>query len=186
MKESTIYKLNSAGFIITAISSYQGAMKGVPVLGLAVFALLVALFLPVTKMKKERVLLTVIVGVIGFVLDSALIHFGVYSVKAETRWLLPAPLCPDWVIALWLNFGFMLYIYWFFLRRSYLLSAVIGLVFSIMIYGNAHRNGFVELGSPAFVSLVIVAILWAILIPAITKLAIKFFSGGVHDVSQTK
>ncbi|OGW36633.1 MAG: hypothetical protein A2Y97_13795 [Nitrospirae bacterium RBG_13_39_12] len=186
MQTATIFKLNTIGFIATSISCYQGALRGMPWLGLAVFTLLMVIFLPFTDMKKERILLTIIVGVIGFLLDSILILFDIYTVNIDTRWLLPASLCPEWILALWLNFGFMLYIYWLILRRSYVVSGVIGIIFAFIIYGNAHWNGLLKLHRPALVSILIIAVIWAVLIPVLTMFAIKFFSREVHHATQTK
>lgn len=185
MKKATIFKLNSVAFIATAASCYQGAMKGMPWLGYAAFFIHVILFLPLTELKQKRLLLAIIVGAVGLMMDTGLYLTGVYSVKDSTRWVLPAPFCPDWIFVLWLNFGFMLYIYWLMLRRSYVIGSVIGIIFAIIIYGNAERNGLLLLKSPLIVSLSIIAFLWALAIPVFTKIAIKFYAGGpIHETIQ--
>lgn len=186
MQTKTIFKLNTIGFIVTSITCYQGAMRGAPWLGLMVFSLLVMFFLPYTEKKKERILLAIIVGVTGFLLDSILIMLNIYTVRIDTRWLLPASLCPEWILALWLNFGFMLYIYWLILRRSYIISGLIGIIFAFIIFGNAHLNGLLDLHKPALVSLLIIAVIWAVLIPVFTIISIRFFSIKGYHADQTK
>ncbi len=184
MKRAAIFKLNSVVFFITAASCYQGAMKGIPWLCYAAFFVHVILFLPSTELKRKRLLLAAIVGAAGLIIDTGLYLTGVYSVKESTRWLLPAPLCPDWIFVLWLNFGFILYVYWLMLRRSYVFGACIGIIFAVIIYLNAQRNGLLLLKSPLAVSLAIIAVLWAVAIPAFTKIAIRFYSeGAIHETA---
>ncbi len=168
--------------MVTVVSCYQGAMKGMPWLGYVALFIHVILFLPSTELKQKRLLLAVIVGAVGLLMDTGLYMAGVYGVKEDTRWLLPTPLCPDWIFVLWLNFGFMLYVYWLMLRRSYVFGSLIGIVFAVIIYSNAQRNGLLSLQSPSALSLAIIALLWAIAMPVFTKIAIKFYSGGfIHE-----
>jgi hypothetical protein len=184
MNQATLQKLNLPFFFLTAFSCYQGALRGVPWLGLIVFGLLVATFLPGTALKKERLLVALLVTAVGFGTDSALVFFRVYEAREASRWLLPAPLCPEWVLTLWLNFGFMLYIFWRLLSRSVGTAVTVGVVFSFLIYGNAARMGLLTLRQPVLVSLGIIALLWAVLIPLFTRCAVSAFAGGNHGVGQ--
>jgi hypothetical protein len=184
MNPATLQKLNLPCFFLTAFATYQGALRGAPWLGLVVFALLVALFLPATPQKKERLLVALLVAVVGFCVDSALVFFRVYQAREASRWLLPSPLCPEWVLTLWLNFGFMLYIFWRLLSRSVTTAVTVGVVFSFLIYGNAARMGLLVLHQPVLVSLGIIALLWAVLIPLFTRCAVSAFAGGNHVVGK--
>jgi hypothetical protein len=179
MNPNIIQKLNLPLFFLTSFSCYQGALHGMPWLGLVVFAFLVALFLPYTLLKKERLLVTLLVAGIGFAIDSALIMSNVYMVKESARWLLPAPLCPEWILVLWLNFGFMLYIFWGFLAKSRMTPIIVGIIFSFLIFGNASRMGLVVLRPPQLAGFLIIAACWAVLIPFFTKCAVRYF-GGQH------
>ena len=145
MQQQIIQKLNLPFFFLTSFSCYQGALHGMPWLGLVVFTLLVAFFLPYTQFKKERLLITLLVAGVGFCADTALIFAKVYTVKESGRWLVPAPFCPEWILVLWLNFGFMLYIFWKFLAKSKITAIVVGIIFSFLIFGNASRMGLVSL-----------------------------------------
>lgn len=180
MNQTTVQKLNLPFFFLTAFSCYQGALRGIPWLGPAVFAVLVAFFLPMTAQKKERLEISVLVGGLGFLADSALVFFQVYLPREESRWLIPAPFCPEWVLALWFNFGFMLYIFWRFLNKSTLNAVCVGVIFAVLIYGNASRMGLLHLGRAPLVSLLVIAVLWAVLIPFFTRCAVSSFSGGSH------
>lgn len=184
MNQATVQKLNLPLFFLTALSCYQGALRGIPWLGPACFALLVAILLPFTPQKKERLLVALLVAVVGFAADSALVFFRVYQVREGSRWLLPAPLCPEWILVLWLNFGFMLYVFWRLLGKSVLTAVIVGIVFSFLIYGNASRMGLLTLHRPVLASLAAIALLWAVLIPFFTRCAVNCFKGGSHVAGQ--
>lgn len=180
MKQATFQKLNTLLFFVTALASYQGALRGIPWLGLIFFGLLVAVLLPMTEQKSARLFVALAVAAVGFGTDSALGFFQVYRVREEARWLLPAPFCPEWILALWLNFGFMLYFFWRLLNRSVLTAVTVGVCFSFLIYGNAARMGLLALRPPTVASLGTIAVLWAILIPLFTRCAVWRFAGGPH------
>ena len=183
MKPATIQKWNTFFFFLTDYACYQGALKGMPWLGFVMFGLLVVVFLPSTPQKKERLLVALVVALAGFALDSALIFFHVYQAREESRWLLPAPFCPEWVLVLWINFGFMLYIFWRLLSRSVLTAISVGVVFAFSVYGNAARMELLTLRSPELASLAIIAVLWAVLIPLSARGAERAFTGGIHVAS---
>ena len=180
MNQATLQKFNLPLFFLTAFSCYQGALRGIPWLGLVAFCLLVACFLPGTAQKKERLQVALLVGAVGFAADSALLLCQVYRAREESRWLLPAPFCPEWVLVLWLNFGFMLYIFWRLLSKSLFSAVAVGVVFACLIYGNAWRMGLLELQPPVLLRLGTIALLWAVLIPVFTRCAVRSFSGGGH------
>ncbi len=177
MNPQFIQKMNLPFFFLTSFSCYQGALHGMPWLGLVIFALLVAFFLPYTHLKKERLLITLLVAGFGFIADTTLIMLNVYTVKESARWLIPAPLCPEWILVLWLNFGFMLYIFWGFLAKSKITPVIVGVVFSFLIFGNASRMELVSMQQHKLVSFLIIAICWAVLIPFFTNRAVRYFGG---------
>lgn len=183
MKPARLYALNLVGFIATSAFCYQGAMRGIPWLGLAAVGVQMALLLPMSGgWWKARSVLTLGVGLFGFVLDSVLVAAGVYTAVPETRWYLPAPLCPEWVLALWLNFGFMLFLSWRNLRGKVWLGALCGLVFAFMIYGGARRHGMIEVASPAGLRIGVIAVLWAVVVPVLARVAGRLATAGSKGV----
>lgn len=177
MKPEFSQKLILPFFFLTSFSCYQGALHGMPWLGLAVFVLMAAFFHPQTQLKKNRLLITVLVAAVGFATDTALIVSHVYTVQASSRWLIPAPFCPEWVLGLWLNFGFMLYIFWHFLSKKSITPVIVGVVFSFLIFGNATRMGLVSFLVQPRAGFLIIASCWAVLIPIFTKTAVRYFGG---------
>ncbi len=179
MMSTTMLKYSPLGFFVAAGASYQGARHGMPWLGLAFVLLNVLVFLPFSPLRKERVSLCLAVGVAGFVLDSLLIIFGVYRVGEQGRWLVARFLCPEWILALWLNYGFALYVFKPFLSRTWWTPVAVGLVFSTLIYTNAGRMGLISFPQPKLLSLGIIAALYALFIPACNVIANKII-GGAH------
>ena len=169
MSLKTLHRLSMAAFFATAIASYQGALRGLPWLGLAVCALCAAILLPWMGDVWRRMKLILLAAAVGALLDTLLIAVGIYTSADHTRFLLPAPLCPEWVSALWANFGMALYIY-----KDYLLSvrrgAISGVIYAVLIYANARRHGLVSMSLPVM-DVAIISLLWAVLIPWLAKAA---------------
>jgi hypothetical protein len=185
MSPQTAGKLALPFFIVVSLACTQGTRWGLPWVGLALFLALAPFFLWHAPQIKERVILSLLVAAAGFVLETALIFFGVYTVAGHARWLVPAPFCPEWILGLWINFGFMLYVYWRLLSRSQWLAASIGAVFSVLIFGNAAFIGLLSLRSPHGTGFAIIAACWALLIPLMAHWAVRFF-GGIHDAAAKK
>lgn len=179
MKPDLLLKLNSLVFILTSMTCYQGATYGYPWLGLVALAVHYTLFLPATVTKAKRLLAALLTGLIGFIADSTMIWLGVYSVSSSSRWLLPDPLCPDWILLLWLNFGFMLYIFWRILAKSRWTPPLTGMLFSFIIMGNASRMALIEFRQPALHGYLIIAACWAVIVPVCTFYSIRLF-GEAH------
>jgi len=130
-----------------------------------ILAIHVALFLPSTTVKKKRLFMALLTGLVGFTADSILIKLGVYSVEASSRWLIPDPWCPDWILVLWLNFGFMLYIFWHILTKNKLVPIITGIIFAFLIMGNASRMELITFRPPSLHGYLIISACWAVLVP---------------------
>ena len=176
-------KYSPLGFLITIFATYYGARNGMPWLGLILLAANIVLFLPFSPFKERRVLLMLAVGAAGFFLDSLLILLGIYYAESHGRWLLPHFSCPEWILALWLNFGLALFVFRPMLSRTRITPVVVGLIFAAMIYANASRMGLISFNLPPALALGIIAVCYAVFIPACNHLANKLV-GGDHDGRQ--
>ncbi len=165
MKPRTVGIISTAAFIITSIASYQGAMRGMPWLGAAFFALELLILLPLMTGKRQRLTLVLFVGAIGLVLDTVLIAAGIYALEGTARWIIPAPVSPEWVLALWLNFGLIMPNYMSMMRGRHIISAIVGFVYAFMVYGGAARNDIITLPNYGMTGIAIIAIAWAVLVP---------------------
>ncbi len=175
-------KYSPLGLLLTIFATYHGARNGMPWLGLLFWAANLALFLPSSPLKKERVQLMLLVGAAGFLLDTLLILLGIYYAEPHGRWLLPHFFCPEWILALWLNFGLALFVFRPMLSRAWPIPIVVGLLFATMIYANAARMGLITFTLPPAAALAIIALAYALFIPACNLLANKL-CGGKNDSS---
>lgn len=165
MGQKTVGIVSAIAFIITSIACYQGAMRGVPWLGLAFFTFEFLFLLPFMIGREQRALLTLAIGGIGLALDTALIVAGIYSVEPSARWVLPSPICSEWVLALWLNFGLVMPNYLGIMKGRHILAALVGFGYAFMVYGGASKNHIIALPKYGMAGVIIIAVIWAILMP---------------------
>jgi hypothetical protein len=177
MPAATMMKYSPLGFFLTVFATYQGARHGVPWLGLLFLVATMLVFLPFSPLRRERIYLTLVVGIAGFLVDSLLIGSGVYQASAGSRWLIPHWFCPEWILTLWLNFGFALFIFRQFLSRNRIVPVIVGIVFAMLIYANASRMGLILLQPPKLLPLGVIAASFALFIPLCTRLANKICGG---------
>jgi hypothetical protein len=159
-----------AGALAIVVLCYQGALRGIPWLGVVSLSVLLPVLTVLSTNRKQRLVNVAVVGAIGFAMDSALIATGVYTVLPGGRWLLPAPLCPEWILVLWLNYGFVLVGYAPGLRRKMIVPVLVGVFFAVLIYGNAFRYGLLEPGLPGHGSVIVTGALWAVSNPLLVIL----------------
>jgi len=145
-----------------------GAAWGWPWVGPAVVALLVSAQLPLVASPKRQALFIAVVAGLGWAVDSALFRAGVFSFPGcdSDRWL-----CPLWMAALWANFATTLHLALDWLRGRYVLSAVLGAVAGPLAYYTGHRMGAMRLGESTAANLAVFAAEWAVVMPALVRLA---------------
>ena len=165
MRPKAVGIIGTIAFIVTSIACYQGAMRGMPWLGMAVFALELIILMPLMLGRRQRLFIALTVGAIGLVLDTVLLAAGIYSVEISARWILPAPVCPEWILSLWLNFGLVMPNYLKMMKGRHMVSGLVGFVYAFMVYGGASRNKIIVLPNYGMTGVAIIAIAWAVLIP---------------------
>jgi hypothetical protein len=153
------------GFIVYYLgttAAQWSAKWGIPWLGLLVILGIVGGHLIVfPRFRGRKIQLILAVTVIAFIMETVLIAIGLYTVAPSTRWLLATPLCPIWIIALWLNFAIVLpYLLPFFGGR-YKRAAIAGVIYALVVF---YRAASLEILSFNFGYLgeAILVILWAI------------------------
>ena len=111
--------------------------------------------------KEWRLLLSF--AVLGIFIDGALFHFGVFSSEGNLLNNIFGP--PIWLICLWVSVGTLFVHSLAFLRSCYLLCAVMGATAPTMSYFAGAKLADITLAEPMWMSLFIVAIVWAIVLP---------------------
>lgn len=102
----------------------------------------------------------------GCVMDSLLFHFGLFASSTEFVFL------PAWLLLLWVNFALALRFAFHFLQRKLWMAALFGAFGGPASYlVGAKINGSVSLAEPLWLSLVILAGLWAVYLPVVMRCA---------------
>lgn len=159
-------------FLAVVWLCYGGALSGAPWLGLAaatVFLGIACVLAP--KVAGVRVTIALLAALGGAVCDTLLQVCGLYTVPQASRWVLPAPSAPEWILALWLNFGIVLLdrAVWF-ARRPWA-GALVGLAFGWMIYSGAARRELVEFGGLGGLGPLVVGAVWVVVVPLLYAMA---------------
>ncbi|MGM0438686.1 MAG: DUF2878 family protein [Bacillota bacterium] len=148
-------------FLVGVVACYYGAISGLLWVGPLVVAVIGAVkfvFSPDWILDLKLVLL---VGMLGLVVETLLILFGVYTPAPLKRIWLFWPFLPEWILALWINFGFRLKSLIPMMYGRMWLSWVTGFVFGILIFKSAQIRELLvlDLGN---ISLLIIAGVWAV------------------------
>jgi hypothetical protein len=109
-----------------------------------------------------------LVMLLGWLLDSALAHAGVISFGPQraSAWLAPA-----WMAALWANFAGTMHLCLSWLRGRYRLAAALGACGGPLAYYGGQVLGALRPGDTAAISLVVIAVEWALVTPALVYLS---------------
>lgn len=99
---------------------------------------------------------------LGVVIDGALFQLGIFSNGVSDDQI---DLPPVWLLCLWVNTGTLFVHSLAFLRSRYLLSALIGMIGPTISYFAGAKLADITLASPIFLSLLIVAVVWAMVLP---------------------
>lgn len=162
------FLLNLSAFQIGWFACVWGGANGMPALGAVAVVAIVAVHLAYTaEQPATELALILLAGLIGIVWDSALVALGWLSYPSGV--LVPGT-APYWIIAMWMLFATTLNVSLGWLKRRYVLAALLGAVGGPMAYYAGFKLGGVEfktltlgLGAQAFG--------WAILMPALTLIA---------------
>jgi len=133
------------------------------------------MLLPLMLGARQRVVITLSVGAIGLLLDTILIVIGIYSVESGARWILPSPICPEWILALWLNFGLVMPNYLVLMQGKHIRAGLVGFLYAFMVYGGAARNDIIAMPNYGMAGVAIIAVAWAVLLPIMYTQVGKFY-----------
>ena len=159
--------LNALGFQVAWWACVMGAAWDREITALVFCAVLAELHLLNSKTTESDIQLGVISVGAGIVLDSLLQYFSIITFKGFA-W---SPLIPYWMWMVWWMFAMTLNSSLAFLKRyHWAWSAVAGWVFGPLSYFAGARLGAAEfVSSPS--NLAILAVSWAMVLPALVALA---------------
>lgn len=147
-------------FFTGVVASYQGALREIGWLGPLIVGLIVLFELFRNKATiKPKLYVILYTGIVGFAMETLVISVGIYSVSESSRWLLPAPLAPLWIVALWANYAVRVPELVGFLRGRHFLNALMGFLFALVVFSSASNLGLVHL-TFGWGSLVLTGLFW--------------------------
>ncbi len=100
---------------------------------------------------------------LGFVVDGSLFRLSLFTSTTEPWTALGVP--PIWLLCLWVSVATLFAHSLSFLSKRYALAAGFGLVGPTMSYFAGAKMAGITLASPLVYSLLIVAVLWAMILP---------------------
>lgn len=112
----------------------------------------------------------------GILLDTVAFQGGLLVNADGSSWP------PGWLLCLWLNFAMALRYCFAFLQKNLLLAGALGAFAGPSSYfTGALLNGNVQLAQPLFLSLPILSLIWATLLPFLAYLARGYWFGKVSQ-----
>ena len=149
-------------------ASILGAANGRPFLGVIVSVLVVGWHLRVSKQPLSELKLVFMTGVIGAAWESILTHQQwVHYESADPQSV------PSWILTLWLAFATTLNQSLRWLKNHLWLSALLGMVGGPLAWFGGMHLGGLTLSDP-IVSLVIIGVGWAVIMPVLFVLAKRY------------
>lgn len=148
-------------FFLGVFACYWGAINNMLWFGPTVVALIAVLRLTLSSEKRSDIKIILLVSGLGVLIETILIFTGVYTPDSSRVILLPWPLLPEWILALWVNFALKVKDLLGLFKEKLYLSSLVGFIFGILIFRNANARGLLELNL-GNLSLLLIAILWAL------------------------
>ena len=159
--------VNFIAFYAGWFACVAGAGRGHFYLGPLVVLGLVALHLRLVPDARRELRLLLSAAALGYSVDTVQTLVGVIAFGAASPvWWLP----PLWLVGLWLIFGTTLNVSFQWLAGRYGVAAVLGAISGPLSYYAGVRLGAAEFPHPVF-SVVMLAVVWAVLMPVLVRLA---------------
>lgn len=157
---------NFVAFYAGWFACVMGAARGYLWLGPLATVILLAVHLGLSPDPRGESRLILGVGLLGGALDTLLSSLGLYTFGELS--FLPW-LCPPWMVALWMLFASTLRgsMSWLLPRPK--LAAVLGAIFGPVTYLYGVGMGAISLTAPSVVSLGVLGVVWAILMPLLMR-----------------
>jgi hypothetical protein len=118
----------------------------------------------------KEILFLLIVGIFGFLLETAVIMIAVHE---PARLVFTAQFCPLWMLGLWINFGLTFNHCLKFLRSHLLISAILGAVGGPLAYWGGYKFGALSLNANMFYSYGILAVVWGVTVPLLLVISTR-------------
>ena len=146
-----------------------GAGQGMVWLGPVFVGLVMAFQAGVlTRMTRREVFFILLAGLVGLSLDTAMILAGVYD---PVREIMPWPLAPVWIIALWVLFTSSFRLSLEQLHGRPLLACLLGAVAAPLSYAAGGRMGAASMNPSFLKGFATLGTVWGLAVPALFALS---------------
>lgn len=147
-------------------SCVLGAAWGYPLSGGGLALLLVLVHLWLANDRGREVRLIGIAILLGVVVDSSQQAFGLFRFKPDSLgfWL------PVWVFVIWAQFATLFHYALAWLAGRPVVAVLFGLIGGPLAYGGGIRLGAAEFGANPYLSLGLLAVIWALVVPLLVWL----------------
>lgn len=179
--------INLIAFQLGWFASILGAAKGIFWLGPLVVCVVFSTHLLLTGDFLKECILGLIITFLGFLADTLLTAFGVYSPVPH---IFKSPYSPPWLIFMWLNFATLLNVSIKWLSRKYLLSSFLGGIGGAFAYYGGDALGVLKYRDPIYTNILITGIVWAGLTPLffcianrLNRYTFSINSGSIYSVT---
>lgn len=120
---------------------------------------------------RQRVLWMIGVALVfGLVIDTGMVVANVWHTSPM---MLPAPLTPLWLLLLWAAFGIYIALSLEMLYGRYGLAAAVGAIGGTLAYRGGTVFDAILWGEPAWLSTLVMVIVWALVFPVLIWMATK-------------
>jgi hypothetical protein len=159
--------INVAGFQAGWFAAVLGAGNEMPWLGLIVMPIVLLIHVLLSSERKAEITFIALAGFIGFWVDTLLVFAGVFT---PIQYLLPKPLSPPWMVALWMGFATSMNVSLKKLHGRYPLLALLGAFGGpVAYYGGAKLGATVVI--PGIADLLVLGVTWATAVPSLFFIA---------------
>ncbi|MCG8370480.1 MAG: DUF2878 domain-containing protein [Proteobacteria bacterium] len=145
------------------------AAASVPILGTLAIAVAVATHLARSPSRTAEARLLAIAGAIGFAWESLLVATGL--VQYDEASAIPGT-APYWIVAMWLLFATTLNVGMRWLRKSMIVTAIVGAIGGPLSFLAGQKAGAVSFPDP-ILSLAVIGLGWAVFLPLLVRYAAR-------------
>lgn len=154
--------INFILFQVAWLACVWGAANSFGWLGPVTVAILVPLQVCLlTENRKQETVFVFICGSIGFLLETILITGDVYA----SQGVMVLFVCPPWMAALWFNFAMLVSISLSWLKRKYLLAAILGGLAGPLAYWGGEKLGAIKIADAFLLGYLPLIALWFLVLP---------------------
>ena len=159
--------LNAVFYELGWASCVFGAAWGYPLPGAGLALLLVIAHVLLAEDRRGEIRLILIAVLLGVLLDSGQQALGLFSFKADGFGLS----LPLWVFVSWAQFATLFHYALNWLAGRPLLAVLFGLLGGPLAYGGGIKIGAAQFGPSPMLTLGVLAVLWALVIPLLAWLS---------------